>query len=144
MIGERLRQVRQQRALSLQDVAKAANISAATLSRVENSKQSLEFGLFYRLTKILECRPADLVESGNDAEAVEGEDLVDPLIRKVAALSSVERKKLWEKLAQARREALNTRQQIRSSQLAEQLEELLAQVDSIQAEIQSLTARMRR
>src|SRR2546423_3585082 len=62
MIGERLREARDMRGMSLMDVAGKAHISAATLSRIENNKQGLDFGLFLVLAKILARAPAELVE----------------------------------------------------------------------------------
>lgn len=140
MIGERLRRARQERSLSLQDVARAADISAATLSRIENSKQALEFGLFFRLAKVLECKPTDLVDDGDGNDV----DTIDPIIRKLTALSSTERKQLWGRLAIARHDVSAKPRTPRTGQLAEQVDELLAQVEMLRSEIHALQRRLAR
>lgn len=139
MIGERLRRVRQERALSLQQVAKAADISAATLSRIENNKQALEFGLFLRLAAILHCRPADLVDDAQ-GEA----DAIEPLLRRLSTLTTAERRRMWERLAETRRDAGARSRGARPAQMAEQVDELLAQLDVLRADIVALQKRLRR
>lgn len=137
MIGERLRRARQDKSLSLQDVAREADISAATLSRIENSKQALEFGLFFRLARILECRPTELLE---DAEVET--DVIDPILRKLIALTTDERRQLWGRMAVAREAKGGNSRAGRTAQIAEQVEELLAQVEMLRAEIALLQKRL--
>ncbi|HEY0590931.1 MAG TPA: helix-turn-helix transcriptional regulator, partial [Thermoanaerobaculia bacterium] len=60
-IGDRLREARRQRRLSLQQVAQSAGISAATLSRIETSKQSLDIQLLLRVAETLGAAPADVL-----------------------------------------------------------------------------------
>ena len=95
MIGERLREARETRGLSLTDVAVKAHISAATLSRIENSKQGLDFALFLVLAKVLAVSPSDLIDDDDTQH--------DPLVAKIAQLSTSDRVRLWKDLTEARR-----------------------------------------
>jgi len=61
VVGNRLRQARTARQLSLNDVAGRAKISVATLSRIERDKQGIDLGLFLTLSRILKAPPHDLV-----------------------------------------------------------------------------------
>ncbi len=88
-IGERLRAARLSRELSLGDVAGQAGVSAATLSRIENNKQSLDLPLFLQLTRILGVRPGALIEDGD------GNHSADELIEILAALRAAERARIF-------------------------------------------------
>lgn len=134
MIGERIRESRQSQHLSLTDVAGKAGISAATLSRIETSKQGLDLGLFLTLAKILKAAPHELI--GEDGEERES----DPLARKIAALASVERARLWRDLAAVRRE----RRRKPRAEVGAQFEELLAQFEYLRQEIESVRTNLRR
>src|SRR5436190_13912054 len=98
MIGERIRQTRQARRLSLNDVAGRAKISVATLSRIERDKQGLELGLFLTLCKVLKTSPRELLVEGDAADGK-----VDPLAVRIASLNHPERLQLWHELAANRR-----------------------------------------
>src|SRR6266516_4653722 len=95
MIGERIRQTRQARRLSLNDVAGKARISVATLSRIERDKQGLELGLFLVLCKVLKTSPRDLLVDGDEG----GDGNIDPLAVRIAGLNHPERLQLWHDLA---------------------------------------------
>jgi transcriptional regulator with XRE-family HTH domain len=134
IIGERLRDVRHAQHLSLTDVAGRAGISAATLSRIETSKQDLDVGLLLTLARILKSAPHELLGSDADTPAS------DPLVTKIAALGSGERTRLWRDLATARRD----RRKRPWSELSAHYEELLAHFEYIRQEIESVRANLRR
>jgi transcriptional regulator with XRE-family HTH domain len=133
-IGERIRESRQNQHLSLTDVADKAGISAATLSRIETSKQGLDLGLFLSLARILKSAPHEFL--GADGE----EESADPLARRIAALASVERARLWRDLASARKE----RRKRPRAEVTAQFDELLAQFEYLRQEIESVRANLRR
>jgi transcriptional regulator with XRE-family HTH domain len=132
MIGERLREARETRGLSLTDVAGKAHVSAATLSRIENSKQGLDFGLFLALAKALAVAPADLVGADDADEAS------DPLVAKIAQLPTSDRARLWRELADAKRTSRQNRQARNGDTVSQQMEELFAQFDFIREELEAV------
>lgn len=69
-IGARLRLARKDRNLSLASVAGRANISAATLSRIENGKQPLGLELFLSLTGLLGITAQDVLADGGEPQAL--------------------------------------------------------------------------
>jgi transcriptional regulator with XRE-family HTH domain len=138
MVGDRLRQVRRSQARSLADVASHADISVATLSRIENDKQSIDLRLFVLLAKILAVAPADLLD---DASADE-RDAVDPLTRRIAALGSRERVDLWRNMAAHRRGQRN-RTHGGADQLSLHVEELVAQIELLREELEVVRKRVK-
>ena len=140
MIGENIRQARLAQQWSLADVAKKAKISNATLSRIENEKQALELGLFLTLARILERTPDDLLgeDGGKDNEAG-----LDPLVKKIAAFETTERVQLWRELAIAKR-TQRAKPRSHVAHLAQQVEELLAQIDFFREELESVRKRLPR
>ncbi len=138
MIGDRIRQTRQARRLSLNDVAGRARISVATLSRIERDKQGLELGLFLILCKVLKASPRDLIVDG------EGEGNVDPLAARIASLNHPERLQLWHDLAANRRGDRRSPMRERIRKLADEVEVLMAQLEFVRAEVESFHSRMRR
>ena len=139
MIGENIRQARLAQQLSLADVAKRAKISIATLSRIENEKQTLELGLFLTLARILERSPHELL---GDLEEGSGTS-IDPLVKKVVAFEASERAKFWRELATARR-LQRAKSRLRIHQLAHYFEDLLAQVELLREELDNVRKRLRR
>jgi len=137
VVGTRIREARTSRNLSLSEVASRAQISVATLSRIERDKQGLDLGLFLILCKILKELPHDLIGSN-------GDDRVDPLALQIGRLNHGERCQLWHDLASARRS--DKRQAIRSNvrRLGEEVEELLAQLQFVQAEIEAVQNHVRK
>jgi transcriptional regulator with XRE-family HTH domain len=136
MIGERLRSARQSQGRSLADVAGKVNVSVATLSRIENDKQSVDLGLFLLLAKALNIPPPQLL--GDDKDP----NYVDPLARRIAALDSQDRTELWRELAAERR---SERTKARGNALhntAMQVEELLAQVEFLREELDAVRKRI--
>ena len=138
MIGARIREARTARELSLTDVAVKANISVATLSRIERDKQALELGLFLTLMRILSLDPADLLADSIGDRERQG---VSPLVARITSLAATERAQLWRALASrgggpARRYAVRN--------LSLQVDELLAQVDYLRTEIERVRTRLKK
>ena len=140
MIGDRIRQTRQARRLSLNDVAGRAKISVATLSRIERDKQGLELGLFLSLCKVLKTSPRDLLVDGDG----DGNGNVDPLAARIASLNHPERLQLWHDLAANRRGDRRGHARAQMRRLADEFEELMAQLELVRAEMESFHNRMRR
>ncbi len=138
MIGERIRQTRQARQLSLNDVAGRAKISVATLSRIERDKQGLELGLFLILCKVLKTSPRDLLLDG------ETDSNVDPLAIRIAGLNHPDRLQLWQELAANRRGDRRGHMRARMRKLADEVEELMAQLEFVRAEMESFHSRVRK
>lgn len=136
MVGNRIRVARQSRDLSLTELASRADISAATLSRIERDKQNLDLGLFLTLTRILKLTPYEVL---GDEDTNEG---VDPLVRAISGMQTGERAQLWRSLAAERRTHRARKADGRA--VANEVEELLAQVDFIRGEIESVQKRLRR
>jgi transcriptional regulator with XRE-family HTH domain len=141
MIGERLRGVRQSQGRSLADVAGVVDISVATLSRIENDKQSVDMGMFLLLAGALHTPAHELIDDGSERE--DG-NVVDPLARRISALGSTERTELWRGLAAERR---SQRSKVRGAELrnaSQQVDELLAQVEFLREELEGVRKRIRR
>ena len=138
MIGDRIRQTRQARRLSLNDVAGKARISVATLSRIERDKQGLELGLFLVLCKVLKTSPRDLIVEG------EVDSNVDPLVVRIAGLNHPERLQLWHDLAAHRRGDRRSHMRSQVRKLADEVEELMAQLEYVRDEMESFHTRMRK
>lgn len=136
MVGSRLRNARQSQHLSLTTVASKAKISAATLSRIETSKQAIDLGLFLILAKILKVSPGDLL--GDEEQAT-----VDPVVSRLAALDSGQRTKFWRELSAARKVQRSARR-VDIRYLSQQVEELLAQIDFMRDEIESVRLRLKK
>jgi transcriptional regulator with XRE-family HTH domain len=137
MVGDRIRETRLSQRLSLAQVAEKADISAATLSRIETNKQNVDLGLFLTIARVLNTSAKDLL--GEDGEGAVGEG-GDPLVRKIAALDTAERTLLWRQLADSQRQA---RAGARRN-LSQQVEELLAQVEFLHQELLAVKTRVRR
>ena len=129
LVGEKLRAVRVAKNLSLATVAQQADISVATLSRIERDKQAIEVNLLVRLAAILKTTAHDLLGDGAPAGTT------DPLVAKITAMPPPDRARLWRSLAEQRQEA-NIIRQSRGSAVSDQIEELLAQVDLLRREIE--------
>jgi transcriptional regulator with XRE-family HTH domain len=139
MFGERLRESRRAQHLSLNDEATQADISVATLSRIENSKQGIELGLFLILAKILHQSPTDLLETLDESQDAPG---VDPLVHRLSTLDPKRRTQLWNDMADHARERKRfKRSEMR--QIASEVDELLAQIEYMRAEMESVRQRLR-
>ncbi len=137
VVGNRIREARAARNLSLNEVSSRARISVATLSRVERDKQGLDLGLFLTLCRILQSSPQELLGS-------EPGEKVDPLAIRIGALEHTERLQLWRDLAANRRSDRRHSMRSRVRKVSEEVEELLAQLEYVRAEIESVQRRMRR
>lgn len=135
-IGERLRKARQSKHLSLQQVAHRIDLSSATLSRIETSKQSLDLEVFLTLARTLDLNAAELLD-GN------GEDR--SLATTFASMSTIDRAKVWRDLTLAsktlRVARRYSRPQIRA--MSVEIEELSAQVDLMRQAIDYLRRRLK-
>lgn len=136
-VGDRIRLARMARRFSLSDVASRASISVATLSRIERDKQGLDLGLFLTLSQVLKTAPRELI--GDD-----GGEEIEPLAVRIAALNHRDRVKLWRDLAAQRRG--DQRHAVRSKMrnLGEEVEELLAQLEVVRAEMENVRLQVRR
>lgn len=134
MIGERIRAARASQRLSLSDVASLAEISIATLSRIETNKQALDVELFMTLAKILKTAPKAFL----DDEVPEG---TVSLAAQIEALGPKERLRLWRDLAAARRS--RPAKAAAARDVEHQVDELLAQLDYLRDEITSVRKRLR-
>jgi transcriptional regulator with XRE-family HTH domain len=137
MIGERIREARLAQDRSLADVAGKAEISVATLSRIETDKQSLDLGLFLSIAGVLQVSPQQLLSEDNGNGG-------DPLARRIAALGSRERLALWKDLAEERRTQRGKRRGAEIRQVGQHVEELLAQVDFLREELESIRKRVKK
>ena len=135
MVGARLRQARTSRDLSLNEVASRAHISVATLSRIERDKQGLDLGLFLVLCKVLKTLPHDMLGT---------EEIGDPLAVQIGRLNHGERVQLWRDLADARRVDRHAMPRWQIRRLADEVEELLAQLQYVQAEIETFQTQVRK
>ena len=138
MIGERIRGFRQAQGHSLANIAGKAKISVATLSRIENDKQSVDLALFLVLAKVLQVAAHELLDPESHDEA-DGNG-VDPLARRIAMLESKKRTELWRAVA-AERRAQRARGH---TDTAQQVEEMLAQIDYLREELETVRKKVRK
>jgi len=139
MLGEKLRASRKARGLSLQEVSVEAGISAATLSRIETNKQTVELGLFISIARILGSDPRDMLVVGDEGSA----GTLDPVVQRFASLEGSQRKELWSQLAADIRSRRVSERKAHMHSLAAQVEELLAHIDYLRAEIEAVRKRLR-
>jgi len=140
MVGLRIREKRQSQQRSLADIATEAGISVATLSRIENEKQTLDLGLFLVIARVLKISPHDLLDKdGNGAE-----DEADPLVRQISTLAARDRTQLWRDLAAEKRILRSRNRRQDDAQFGAQVEELLAQLDFLREELEAMRRRVRR
>ena len=141
MIGDRIRAICSARQMSLTDVASEADISVATLSRIERGKQTLDLGLFLIIMRILQADAADvLTDETNDPTAATS--AVDPLVARITSLAAGDRARLWRTLAERR--SAGPQRHTSGRNVALQMEELLAQADYLRGEIVSMQKHMKR
>lgn len=133
-IGDRLREARRNRRLSLQQVAERTGISAATLSRIETGKQSLDVKLFLHLSEILETPAANFLEPAQDSDGM------GDLRRTLMQLPRDLRSELWASLAEDASGDLGRQGEPITNRLAE----LLAQIDLVRAQIEAMRTHLER
>jgi transcriptional regulator with XRE-family HTH domain len=134
MVGEKLREVRNSKRLSLASVASRAKISVASLSRIETSKQGIDLSLFLLLAKILGASPTELLDEGDAVE------VSDKLLTQIIDLGPKERTQLWRDLADARAKRRVSPRRL----LTDEVEELVAQADFLREEINTVRRGIRR
>ena len=139
MVGDRLRELRQTRHLSLNDVASKVGISASTLSRIETNKQELDLAIFIDLARILGSDASSILDGDR---RVKGDP--NPLATQIAALDARSRVDLWRELASKRRSNSSRRRTPKNAPIAQYLEELLAQIDFLREQIEFVRAGTRR
>ena len=136
MIGERLRDARQSQQLSLTQVATKANISAATLSRIENEKQGLGIQMLFALSRILGVSPEAMIGDGDPGTSTGEKELA----QQISDMHPTDRTRLWRELASCRRGPARNR--AGRHEATARLEELLAQVDFLRQEIEAIKLRL--
>ena len=134
MIGARIREARQARQLSLSTVALKAEISVATLSRIERDQQRIDVELLLTLMRILKLNAQEVLDE------IPPDNGVDPIVAKISGLAAPERTKLWRELAANRKGGRSTTP---NRALAQQVEEFLAQIDFLRGEIEAVRKRLR-
>jgi transcriptional regulator with XRE-family HTH domain len=134
MVGARIREARHARQLSLNAVAQKADISVATLSRIERDQQRIDVELLMTLMRILKINAQEVL----DEQAPD--DGVDPIVAKISALGSSERTKLWHGLTANRK---SNRAALPTRAMAQQVEEFLAQIDFLRGEIEAVRKKLR-
>jgi transcriptional regulator with XRE-family HTH domain len=143
MIGERIREARLAQNRSLADVAGKAKISVATLSRIENDKQSVEMGMFLLIAKVLNAPATELLD-GASADEGDGEGKLEPLVRRISSLPPRERLDLWRELAAERKAQRGRARGSQARQVSQHVEELLAQVDFLREELDGVRRRLKK
>lgn len=134
MIGEKIREIRQSQGRSLAEVAGKARISVATLSRVETDKQSIDVELLLVLSRVLGIDAADILGPGDVKP--------DPLAQRIASLDHGKRTDLWRDLAVERRAQRAKSRPSRN--VGPQVDELLAQIDFLREELESVRGRVKK
>jgi transcriptional regulator with XRE-family HTH domain len=144
MIGKRLRQARASQKLSLNEVAERADISVATLSRIERDKQNMAVDLFLTLCKVLETQPNELLGDGKGGDLQTPTSSVDELIRKISGMDVGERTRFWHGLSKAHVARPRGRRGGEVRVLAREIDELLAQVDCLREQLESVRKQLKR
>src|SRR5437763_6876338 len=129
MVGARIREARLARQLSLNSVAQKADISVATLSRIERDQQRIDVALLQTLMRILKLNAQEVLDEEPPSDGV------DPMVAKISGLPAQERTKLWRGLTANRK---LDRHPGANRALAQQVEEFLAQIDFLRGEIEAV------
>jgi transcriptional regulator with XRE-family HTH domain len=136
VIGVRLREARLARQLSLNAVAQKADVSVATLSRIERDQQRIDDELHMTLMRILKMNAHDVL----DQERAADDGIIEPIAARIATLPLQERTKLWRELAATRK---SSRGGVTARATAQQVEEFLAQIDFLRGEIEAVRKKLR-
>jgi len=135
MLGEKLRDARTSLGLSLADVAERAHVSAATLSRIERDKQALGLDLFLLLARILKLVPSHCLDDEGDGS--------DGVVGRVTVMDARARTAFWRELSDEMSKRRRTTH-IDVDSAAQQVDELLAQIDFLRNEVDSVRKNLRR
>ena len=138
MIGEKIREVRQSQGRSLAEVAGKAKISVATLSRIETDKQSIDVDLLIVVAGVLGVEASDLLDQNGSGN---GNDV---LAQRIASLDARKRAELWRQLAAERRNQRSQQRPVSARTTAQQVEELMAQLDFVREELDLVHARVKK
>lgn len=138
MVGGRIRELRQSQGRSLADVAGKASISVATLSRIENDKQSVDLAIFLTLARVLDVSAAALLQDEEERQSGG-----NPLAQQISILETKKRAELWRDLATVRRTSKRSRASS-ASEISHQVEELLAQMDFLREELDTVRKRIKK
>lgn len=128
-IGQKIREARRLRRLSLQQVAARVGLSAPSLSRIETDKQALDVEILLRLARTLRTNASDLLPLNPDSE-MGGRHEMDLIL---ARLSENDRAALWDGLAEEARAG-----SLRGSLTDERLQEILTRLDFVRDELELL------
>jgi transcriptional regulator with XRE-family HTH domain len=139
MVGSKIREARQAQQRSLADVAGEVGISVATLSRIENGKQTLDLELFLSLSRVLKTAAPEFLGADGQQSRTDSD-----LARQIAALGPRGRTQLWQNLASEQRAVRARSRRESDQQLGSHVEELLAQLDFLREELESVKKRLRR
>lgn len=130
-VGQRLRDERQARALSLNDVAAEVGVSAATISRIENNKQSLDVELFLGISHAIGVPPAAILDERPPRRGPRG------LVSELAAMPVDERAQLFATAARLNRKGSD-------EDLNRAVDSILASIDLLRDEILEIRRKVRR
>jgi transcriptional regulator with XRE-family HTH domain len=135
-VGARIRKARHEEQFSLEVLARKLNVSAATLSRIETGKQPIELNFLQSLAEVLSRNMSSFIDDGR-AEGTSRSSLVETM----SMLGPEARIAVWRQLAERTR----TRQAHGRSarNLALEVDELLAQIDFLRAEIELVRTRLK-
>lgn len=128
-IGQKIREARRLRRLSLQQVASRVGLSAPSLSRIETDKQALDVELLLLLARTLRTSASELLPVDPDEE-MGGRHEMDRIL---ARLSGQDRAALWDGLAEEARAG-----SMRGSLSDERLQEILTRLDFVREELEML------
>ena len=128
LVGENLRRIRAERQLSLATVAAKADISVATLSRIETSKQNVDVAVLLTLAQILDVSPAEILGGS------EGENGTDVLARNLSKLRTADRARVF----------IDSSRRRRPQQPAAVVDDLLLTLDVLREELLQVQRAVRR
>jgi transcriptional regulator with XRE-family HTH domain len=144
MIGKRLRQARASQKLSLNEVAERADISVATLSRIERDKQNIAVDLFLTLCEVLKTQPNEMIGEATSGVEQTPASPVDELIRKISGMDVSERTRFWHGLSKAQVTRTRGRRGSEVRVLAREVEELVAQAECLREQLESVRKKLKR
>jgi transcriptional regulator with XRE-family HTH domain len=135
IVGKRIRELRLAQGRSLADIAKRAEVSVATLSRVETGKQTIDLGFLICVARILGTTADEILLDGRGA----GSAAV--LAATIASMPPGERMGFWRALGDARRTRRGKTARDKMDGLARELDELHAHIELLRDELDAVRAR---
>jgi transcriptional regulator with XRE-family HTH domain len=134
MVGKKIRELRLAQGRSLADIAKRADVSVATLSRVETGKQAIDLGFLLCVARILGASADEILDGRGSGNAA-------TLAAAIASMPATDRAGLWRAVGEARRSRRGRVSRDRSNELARELEELHAHLELLREELDAIRAR---